>query len=284
MKNILVTGANGQLGSEIRFLSENFEGFKFFFTDVEELDITDFDKIDDFINQNNINYIVNCAAYTAVDKAEDEPEKSFLLNATAPGYLAKAANKNKAFLVHVSTDYVFDGKGNLPINEEVQTSPNSVYGNTKLEGEKLIAENTDDYMIIRTAWLYSPHGGNFVKTMLKYGKERGRLNVVFDQVGTPTYALDLAKVILDIIHKGTKTGVYHYSNEGVISWYDFAVSIIENAGVDCKVEPIYSHEFPAKANRPVFSVLDKRKIKTEFDIEVPYWLDSLKDCLIRLNG
>lgn len=282
--NILVTGANGQLGNEMQVLSEEHARHTYFFTDVQELDICDEQAVHEFVKSNRIDVIVNCAAYTAVDKAEDNRALCDKLNHVAPGYLAAAAEACGTALIHISTDYVFDGTGHLPYTEEATPCPNSVYGATKLAGEQAVMANCSRAMIIRTAWLYSIYGNNFVKTMLKLGQERDTLGVVFDQIGTPTYAYDLACAIFSAINRGIVPGVYHFSNEGVCSWYDFTLAIHRLAGITtCKVSPLHTDEFPAKAPRPHYSVLDKTKIKKTFDIEIPHWMDSLGACIKKLN-
>jgi dTDP-4-dehydrorhamnose reductase len=274
MTNILVTGSNGQLGSEIKVLEKQFPNYNFIFTDIEELDLTDASTLKNFVETNNINVCINCAAYTAVDKAEDEQELALLVNAQAVENLALACNNVNARLIHVSTDYVFDGTNNRPYLETDSPSPNSFYGFSKLEGERAVTNNISNFVIIRTSWLYSSFGNNFVKTMMRLGKEREELGVVVDQIGTPTYAADLAKAIMATV-ESEKSGIYHYSNQGVISWYDFAKTIMRINNIDCKVNAIESKDFPAKANRPFYSVLNKAKIAQDFNIEVPYWLDSL---------
>lgn len=285
MKNILVTGANGQLGNEMRVLSAEHKEHNYFFTDVAELDICNEQAVMAFVKENDIHVIVNCAAYTAVDKAEDNMELCTKLNSDAVGYLAKAAENNQAEFIQISTDYVFDGTNHLPYKESDPTCPNSVYGVTKLAGEKNALEYCKKTMIIRTAWLYSTFGNNFVKTMIRLGKERETLGVVFDQMGTPTYARDLARAIFAAIYKGVVPGVYHFSDEGVCSWYDFTKAIHRIAGVTtCKVNPLHTDEYPAKAPRPNYSVLDKTKIKNTYDIEIPHWEESLKACMDELNA
>ena len=278
--NILITGANGQLGNEMRVLSKENGQHAYFFTDVQELDICDEQAVHGFVKDNRIDVIVNCAAYTAVDKAEDNQELCDKLNHVAPGYLAAAAEACGAALIQVSTDYVFDGTAHIPYTEECDPCPNSVYGTTKLEGEYEVLNHCEKSVVIRTAWLYSTFGNNFVKTMIRLGKERDSLGVIFDQVGTPTYANDLAQAIFTIINKGIVPGVYHFSNEGVCSWYDFTVAIHRLAGItSCKVKPLHTAEYPTRANRPAYSVLDKTKIKTTFGIEIPHWEESLKRCI-----
>lgn len=291
MKKILVTGANGQLGKELQYLSKNINNVEFIFTDIEQLDITKPEKVDEFLEKNNIDFIVNCAAYTQVDKAEEERNKAFLLNTAATDFLVDAAIENKVTLIHISTDYIFDGTKTTPYVEEDLSFPLSIYGETKLESEKLILyANNLNAIIIRTSWLYSTFGNNFVKTMLKLGKEKNELNIVFDQVGTPTYAHDLAKVIVKIIEKTEpkpktpQQETYHFSNEGVASWYDFAKEIFRIEGIDCKVNPVNTSFFNYAAKRPSFSVLDKEKIKKDFDIEIPHWADSLKKMLKNLKS
>lgn len=278
--NILVTGANGQLGNEMRVLSAGNSRHTYFFTDVQELDICDEQAVRAYVHDNGIDIIVNCAAYTAVDNAEDNPELCDRLNNIAPGYLARAAQERGAAMIQVSTDYVFDGTAHIPYTEEEPTCPNSVYGSTKLAGEQNVLEHCERAMVIRTAWLYSVYGNNFVKTMIRLGKERESLGVIFDQIGTPTYAHDLARAIYAAINKGVVRGIYHFSNEGVCSWYDFTVAIHRLAGItSCKVQPLHTAEYPSKAARPHYSVLDKAKIKKTFDIEIPHWEESLKRCI-----
>jgi dTDP-4-dehydrorhamnose reductase len=289
MKNILVTGAYGQLGNEVRILSANYPDYNFMFTDVDSLDITDKNELIDFVTGNDIRYIINCAAYTAVDKAEDDAELCEKINATAVKNLGLAAAEAGAGIIHVSTDYVFDGTSCRPYSEDMPTKPCSVYGKTKLKGEKNLLKVCPNAIVIRTAWLYSPFGNNFVKTMIKLGSERESLNVIFDQVGTPTYALDLADAILKAMDQTIDTdhekgGVYHFSNEGVCSWYDFTIKIHEIAGIKtCKVNPIETKDYPTKAARPHYSVLNKSKIKQTFNITIPHWEASLKDCIKELS-
>ena len=280
MKRILITGANGQLGNEMRVLSEEYPEHTYFFTDVAELDICDAQAVMDFVKANGIHTIVNCAAYTAVDNAEDHVEFCTRLNADAVGYLAKSAEANGAEFIQISTDYVFDGTAHVPYQETDPTCPESVYGNTKLEGERNALAYCSRAMVVRTAWLYSTFGNNFVKTMIRLGKERDSLGVIFDQIGTPTYARDLARVIFEAIRQGVVSGVYHFSDEGVCSWYDFTKAIHRLAGItNCKVKPLHTSEYPTKAKRPHYSVLDKSKIKATYDLEVPYWEESLKECI-----
>lgn len=284
MKNILITGANGQLGNEMRVLSAENPEYTYFFTDVAELDICNEQAILDFVKANQINVIVNCAAYTAVDKAEESIELCTKLNADAVGYLAKAAEANGAEFIQVSTDYVFDGTAHIPYQETEPTCPNSVYGHTKLAGEQNALTLCTRSMVIRTAWLYSTFGNNFVKTMIRLGKEREALGVIFDQVGTPTYARDLARAIFAAIRQGVVPGIYHFSNEGVCSWYDFTKAIHRLAGITtCHVKPLHTEEYPTPAKRPHYSVLDKTKIKNTYHIEIPYWMDSLESCISELD-
>lgn len=291
--NILVTGANGQLGNEMRVVSKNSKDH-YFFSDITDqegvdtihLDITNRDEVLSWVKENSINLIVNCAAYTNVDRAEGDYQAAEVLNATAVSYLSEAAKEVNGTLIHISTDYVFGGgNSRTPYKEDEAASPTSVYGLTKSHGERMIAESECNYIIIRTAWLYSEFGKNFVKTMMNLTSTRTELKVVFDQVGTPTYAYDLAETIYNIIVKRQfdKTGIYHYTNEGVCSWYDFALKIAEMVGnTGCKIRPCLSHEFPTPVTRPSYSVLDKAKIKETFDIEIPYWTDSLRKCIDRM--
>jgi dTDP-4-dehydrorhamnose reductase len=255
----------------------------FYNTDVEELDITDQDAIEKFVAYNGIDGIVNCAAYTAVDKAEANEELCTRLNAEAPAYLAAAVGRRGGWMIQISTDYVFDGTKHTPYTEDDDTCPNSVYGKTKLVGELNVQKLCENSMIIRTAWLYSTFGNNFVKTMIRLGKEKPELGVIFDQIGTPTYARDLAVAIFAAVNKGIVPGVYHFSNEGVISWYDFTKAIHRIAGINtCHVRPLHTAEYPTPAKRPHYSVLDKTKIKNTFGIEVPYWEESLRECIEKL--
>ncbi len=283
--NILVTGSNGQVGSEIREISSNYS-YNFFFTDRNNIDITCKDSIKDFCKTNDINVIINCAAYTAVDKAETDIENADLGNRKAVKKLSIVSKDLDIKLIHISTDYVFDGKNFKPYCEEFQTNPQGVYGKTKLDGENEMRDiNPKNSIIIRTSWVYSSFGNNFVKTMLRLGREKESLGVIFDQVGTPTYAKDLAKVILDIIPQinNEKVEIYNYSNEGVLSWYDFAKEIMKMAKLNCKINPIETFQYPTPAKRPHFSLLNKSKIKTTFNIEIPYWKDSLDECLKKLG-
>ena len=281
--NILITGCNGQLGNEIQLLQAQYAQHTWLNTDVNELDITDKAAIERFVEANEIDGIVNCAAYTAVDKAESDPQLARKLNADAPAFLAEAVAKRGGWMVQVSTDYVFDGTKHTPYVETDEPCPNSVYGQTKLEGEQAVSKLCPNAMIIRTAWLYSEFGNNFVKTMIRLGREREQLGVIFDQVGTPTYAHDLATAIMTAIDKGIKPGVYHFSNEGVTSWYDFTKSIHRLAGINtCLVSPLHTAEYPTPACRPAYSVLDKTKIKDAYGIEIPHWEESLAKCIAKL--
>lgn len=281
--NILITGCNGQLGNEMQLLEGSHPQHSYFNTDVQELDITNQDAIETFVEEHHIDGIVNCAAYTAVDKAEDNEELCTKLNAEAPAYLAAAIGKRGGWMIQISTDYVFDGTQHTPYTEEADTCPNSVYGKTKLVGELNVQKFCAQSMIIRTAWLYSTFGNNFVKTMIRLGKEKPELGVIFDQIGTPTYARDLAVAIFAAIEQGIVPGVYHFSNEGVISWYDFTKAIHRIAGITtCHVRPLHTSEYPTPAKRPHYSVLDKTKIKRVYGIEIPYWEASLQACIAKL--
>ncbi len=278
--NILVTGANGQLGSSIRDIAS--EQHNFIFTDVDTLDITQYEAIVDVLLHNNIDVIINCAAYTNVDRAEQEADIAQLINATAVGNLARAALRCNATLIHISTDYVFGGNiNNTPCTEQQPTAPLGVYGRTKLAGEQAIIDSGCHYIIIRTAWLYSPYGRNFLRTMLSLTATRDSLNVVFDQVGTPTYAAHLAQAIMHIIdtQQLNKQGIYHFSNQGVCSWYDFAHAIALLAGHDqCVIKPCHSNEFPSPVKRPAYSVLDKTLFTQTFGVDIPHWHDALVQC------
>lgn len=288
--NILVTGSNGQLGREMRRLSVQ-SVHRWIFTDVTmpdgletvRLDITDREAVERACSEWSVDCIVNCAAYTNVDKAEDDEDTAYLINAVAPGTLAGAAAARDALLIHISTDYVFQGNGCIPYTEDEPTCPLGAYGRTKLAGEKAVTESGCRYIMFRTAWLYSPFGNNFVKTMRRLTSERDSLNVVFDQVGSPTYAADLASAVFDIVENDRsrgKEGIYHYSNEGVCSWYDFALAIARMSGnAACMISPCHSSEFPSKVHRPNYSVLDKTRYKNSFGRPVPYWTDSLKKCI-----
>lgn len=280
---ILVTGANGQLGSEVRAISGKYPEFDFFYTTRRELDICDQNAVEKFVSRNNINSIINCAAYTAVDKAESESELADKINHLAVKALAEISLKYDIKLIHISTDYVFDGNSYKPYTEIDIPNPQSVYGKTKLDGERAMKKiNPSNSVIIRTSWVYSRYVNNFVKTMLRLGKDREELNVVADQIGTPTYAGDLAEAILTILPKieNTTIELFHYSNEGVCSWYDFAKAIFEIDGLTTKVSPIESSQYPTPAKRPFYSVLNKTNIKETYHINIPYWKDSLKVCLL----
>lgn len=281
---ILITGCNGQLGNEMQLLEKENPQHTYFNTDVAELDITNQAAIEAFVEAHQIDGIVNCAAYTAVDKAEDNEALCQLLNAEAPAYLAHAIGKRGGWMIQISTDYVFDGTKHTPYVEDDETCPNSVYGKTKLVGELNVQKLCERSMIIRTAWLYSTFGNNFVKTMIRLGNEKPELGVIFDQIGTPTYARDLAVCIMAAINQGVIPGIYHFSNEGVISWYDFTKAIHRIAGItSCHVRPLHTAEYPTPAARPHYSVLDKTKIKQTYGIEVPYWEDSLRECITLLG-
>lgn len=290
--NILVTGANGQLGTELRNITAGSRN-RYIFSDVislpgvetVNLDITNIEAIRIICESERIDVIVNCAAYTNVDKAEDDTQMAMLINSTAAGNLARVAGERGATLIQISTDYVFNGRTAIPYKEDHPTAPLGVYGSTKLAGEKEIEKSGCRWIILRTAWLYSPYGRNFVKTMRQLTAERDSLKVVFDQVGTPTYARDLASLITTIIDRGMldRTGIYHFSNEGAVSWYDFAKAICELCGNTCDIKPCHTGEYPTKAVRPHFSVFDKTKVKETFGISIPYWKDSLKDCIDRLQ-
>jgi len=285
MFNILVTGSNGQLGSEIKELSSLYP-YTFFFTCKENLDISNAKALEEYVLTNNITAIINCAAYTAVDKAESDQENANKINHIAVKHLATIAKENDMKLIHISTDYVFDGTNHKPYIETDITNPQSIYGKTKLLGEQaLLHVNPQNSIIIRTSWVYSSYGANFVKTMLRLGREKESLGVIYDQVGTPTYARDLAKTILDILPniKNSTLKIYNYSNEGVLSWYDFAKEIMKMAKLTCKVNPIETKDYPLPAKRPHYSLLNKSKIKNDFGIVIPYWKDSLDDCLKALG-
>lgn len=281
--NILITGCNGQLGNEMQLLQGENEQHQYFNTDVAELDITNQQAVEAFVSDKKIDVVVNCAAYTAVDKAESNEAFCSLLNADAPSFLASAVDKRGGAMVQISTDYVFDGTTHTPYVETDEPCPNSVYGSTKLRGEQLVAQNCRRSMIIRTAWLYSTFGNNFVKTMIRLGKEKPELGVIFDQIGTPTYARDLARTIMIAVNGGIVPGKYHFSNEGVCSWYDFTKAIHRLSGISsCRVKPLHTSEYPTPATRPAYSVLDKTKIKQTYNIEIPHWEDSLRECIEKL--
>jgi dTDP-4-dehydrorhamnose reductase len=283
MTKILVTGANGQLGSEINKISGQFAGLEFCFTDVAELDITNPEKVAEFLSGFKPDFLVNCAAYTNVDKAETDVATATLLNATAVGILAEQSAKTGCKMIHVSTDYVFDGNGPRPYREDDRVDPQSAYGRTKLEGELLCRKLNPESLIIRTSWLYSVFGNNFVKTMVRLGNERSELGVIADQIGTPTNAADLASAILTIIssvksgEKAFVAGTYHYSNEGVASWYDFTKAIFDITKIDCLVKPIATEDYPSLVQRPAYSVMNKSKIKLIFGLQIPHWRDSLSE-------
>ncbi|MBW6496975.1 MAG: dTDP-4-dehydrorhamnose reductase [Bacteroidales bacterium] len=283
--NILITGSEGQLGSEFRELASQHKEHQFFLTDVKELDVTNSEKVHKFMKSNKIECVVNCAGYTQVDKAEDDKGQATLLNSTATKYIAEASAKVGALMVHISTDYVFDGKNFKPYTENDTANPKSIYGKSKLDGEIEVMFNAKRAVIIRTSWLYSSYGHNFVKTILEKGKTEKELKVVFDQIGSPTYARDLAKTILEIIPKvpsKIRGEIYNFSNEGVASWYDFAKAVIEYKGLTCKITPILTKDINQSAQRPLYSVLNKGRIKKDFGVEIPHWRDSLKECLGKL--
>lgn len=285
MQTILVTGSNGQLGSEMQQAAKRFPNFKYIYTDVAELDICDKNTLNNFVKENAVTVIVNCAAYTAVDKAEDDVELCYKINRDAVKNIAEVAKENNVKVVHVSTDYVFDGTNYIPYSEDMPVCPSSVYGKSKLEGEQVLLESCDEAVIIRTSWLYSSFGNNFVKTMMKLGTERDALNVIFDQVGTPTYAADLADSILNIIsHENFVAGIYHFSDEGVCSWYDFTKTIHRIANITCKVQPIETKDYPVRTPRPHYSVLNKAKIKSTYGIAIPHWEESLEKCISILQN
>ena len=289
MISILVTGANGQLGSEIRKIADDIQGMTFHFTDIEELNITNPEAVADFLNTNPVRFIINCAAYTAVDQAEDDPEIAMLLNSTAVGILADESVRREIQLIHISTDYVFNGEGNRPYQVDHALDPQTIYGKTKLAGEKAVRDSGKG-IIIRTSWLYSVFGKNFVKTILRLSTERDKLQVVFDQTGSPTNARDLALAILEMIQKDLdgekkpKYDVYHYSNTGICSWYEFAIAIVAISGSDCLVEAVESINFPTKAIRPRYSVMDKQKLITDYGIKIPHWKESLVSCVEELTS
>jgi dTDP-4-dehydrorhamnose reductase len=284
MQTILVTGANGQVGNEFRTLAPGYPAYNFLFVGKDELAIDDLDAVAAYFNVNKIDCCINCAAYTAVDKAENEKEKAFAINADAAGNLAAVCKNNNARLIHISTDYVFDGKTDKPYIETDKVNTINVYGASKLKGEELVMQHDPSAIIIRTSWVYSSFGNNFVKTMLRLMKDRESINVVNDQQGRPTYAADLAKAILQIIESGkTAAGIYHYSNKGVISWFQFAAAIAEITNSKCVVHPIPSSEYPTPAQRPEFSVLDTTKIEQTFAVDIPGWKDSLEKCLLLLS-
>lgn len=285
MNNILVTGANGQLGKTFQALAKDFTNYHFHFCGSDTLDITNTSALNNFIDENNIDILINCAAYTAVDNAEDNSEKANIINHLAVAKMAEIAKDRELKFIHFSTDYVFNGKGHQPYDENEKTDPIGVYGVTKDKGEKSILQvNPNNCLIIRTAWVYSEFGNNFVKTMLKLGSEREKLSIVCDQIGSPTYTKDLAKAVFDLLpklnHSGTK--ILHYTNEGVCSWYDFTKAIFGIKQINCEVNAIPSSAYPTKAKRPYFSVLSKEKIKSTYGIKIPYWKNALAECLEKL--
>ncbi len=287
---VLITGSNGQLGSEIRELATKYKKLDFVFKDLPDLNICNFNLLQLFIVENNINAVINCAAYTSVDKAEQDVDIAEKVNSEGVLNLVNAVQKVQGKLIHISTDYVFDGNNFLPYKESDPVSPIGMYGKTKRAGELAVINSDIDGIVIRTSWLYSAYGNNFVKTMLRIGNDRDELGVIFDQVGTPTNASDLAKTCLDILSDKSSENIsangkiYHYSNEGVASWYDFATAIMELGSLDCKVRPIETKDYPTPAKRPHYSVLNKTKIKTDFNIEIPYWRDSLDKCIEKLKS
>ncbi len=286
MQNILITGADGQLGSVLKSLAANYPEFKFYYTDIAELNITNQAAIDDFVSGHNITCILNTAGYTNADKAESDSEQAFLINGTAVGFLAESAKKNNALLIHISTDYVFGNNHFRPIVESASPYPLSVYAASKVDGEEKAIEHNPNTVILRTSWLHSKFGHNFVKTIIKLGNERDQLRVVFDQIGSPTYAVDLAQTILMLIpiwNKISAPEIYHYSNEGVASWYDFAVATLDLAGINCKIQPIETKDYPLPAARPHYSLLNKEKIKTKYGITIPHWQESLKKCIAEIT-
>ncbi len=284
---ILITGSGGQLGSEFRHLQGTLDGWEFDFFDSRQLDVTNPESIEKALTARTYQYVINCAAYTAVDKAESDIDRAYAVNSTGAQQLAEACAKHAVKLIHISTDFVFDGKGHKPYQETDEVHPIGVYGGSKEQGERLLLEANAEAVIIRTSWLYSSFGGNFVKTMRRLGIDRPELNVIYDQVGTPTYARDLAHAIVEAIRSGKldpAAGIFHYSNEGVASWYDFATAVMEMSGLACKVLPINTFEYPTPAARPHYSVLDKRKFKEVFGTAIPYWRDSLKACIQTLEN
>jgi dTDP-4-dehydrorhamnose reductase len=286
---VLITGSNGQLGSEIKELATNYDKIDCIFKDLPELDICNADALDVFITDHNINVVINCAAYTAVDKAEKAADLAEQVNSTGVSNLVNVLEKINGKLIHISTDYVFDGNHLVPYKESDLVSPNGVYGKTKRAGELTVINSHIDAIVIRTSWLYSSNGNNFVKTMLRLGNEKKSLNVVSDQIGTPTYARDLAKTCLEIlcfessVNLNNNGDIYHYSNEGVTSWYEFATAIMELGNVNCKVVPVETKDYPTLAKRPKYSVLDKSKIKSDYEIIIPHWRDSLESCIKKIN-
>lgn len=285
MKKILVTGGNGQLGNELKDLASSYSHYDFVFTDLPELSITDENAVEKFFKEVNPSFLINCAAYTAVDKAESEKEINDLINGTAVGILAKACKNYGAKFIHISTDYVFNGNATEPLKESDETDPVNAYGASKLLGEELALKNDPDTIVIRTSWVYSFHGKNFVKTMMRLMNEKESIGVVSDQVGSPTYAADLAEAIMQIISSGKwQAGIYNYSNEGIISWFDFANEIKTLIDSDCIVNPLTTEQFPTPAKRPKYSVLDKTKIQETFSVQLKDWKESLKHCIEKLNA
>jgi dTDP-4-dehydrorhamnose reductase len=288
MAVILVTGALGQLGSELKSLSKSYPGYEFIFTDREELDITDYEKVREAVQTQQPDWIINCAAYNLVDKAETDAANALLINSTAVKNIAESIKGSVCRFIHISSDYVFDGNSNVPYNENSTPAPLGEYGKSKLAGERAALIHNGS-MVIRTSWLYSSYGSNFLKTIIRLGKERDSLNVVFDQIGTPTYAADLSSAIMNIVsgvirnQVAFNAGIYQFSNEGVCSWYDFALAIVEEAGLNCKVKPILSKDFKATARRPFYSVLDKSKIKDDYNLDIPHWRESMKKCIALLK-
>lgn len=285
MARILVTGSKGQLGTELHLMMPEYPQHQFTFTDYTDLDITNAGAVQSFLAAHHFEYIINCAAYTAVDKAESDMENAFRLNAEAVGVLAKAAQEHGTRLIHISTDFVFDGRKHTPYLEEDAPLPLNIYGKSKWRGEEICLEENPASLILRTSWLYSPFGNNFVKTMQRLGSERKELGVISDQIGTPTYAFDLARCILQIIAQPEKQagGIYHYSNEGVCSWYDFAVAVMDMSGLKCTVKPLETSEYPTPAKRGHYTVLNKKKIKQTFGITIPHWHHSLRECIHRMK-
>lgn len=284
MAIILITGAKGQLGNELKVVSKNFYGYDFVFTDVDTLDLTSKEQTSEFINKTKPDWIINCAAYTQVDKAESEPELALLINGTAVKNITEVIKGTDCRFIHVSSDYIYDGQANTPYSENTPANPQSVYGRSKLAGEKYALLHQGS-MIIRTSWLYSSFGNNFVKTILRHGAEKESLNVVFDQTGSPTYAADLAKAILSIVSGvirnqiAMNSGIYNYSDEGVCTWYDFACEIVKEAGLNCHIKPILSKDFQQIAKRPSYSVMDKSKIRENYGLTIPHWRSSLIKCI-----